>query len=196
MITSSDFESGKWSTKVPDPKLRSYVSGYLKSLEAKNRYAHTIWPEHCLIGSWGHGIHEELYNSLLGWERQYTAMVNTVTKGSNYLTEHFSAVMAENPIPEDPSTHINTRLIQALEEADTLVVAGQALSHCVANTIIDVSKNFSDPALMSKVVLLEDCTSEVPNPPGLTVFSDFTKKFLSDMKSLGMRTAKSTEFLV
>jgi nicotinamidase-related amidase len=121
------------------------------------------------------------------WERRYR-FVNYVTKGSNYKTEHYSAVQAEVPDPTDPSTHINTPFIETLEEADIIVVSGQALSHCVANTVRDIADNFGDENIQ-KLVLLEDTTSPVPG------FEQLGIDFLKDMKARGMQVAKSTDFL-
>jgi len=71
-------------------------------------------------------------------------MVDYVTKGSNFWTEHYSAVQADVPDTEDPGTMLNTNLIELLEETDVLALSGQALSHCVANTVIDIANNFGE----------------------------------------------------
>ena len=189
LITADDVESGRWATYLPS--FRERTLDYLRQLERRGRYTHTIWPEHCLIGDEGHNVHTELSGVVHEWEDRF-AQAEFVTKGSNPWTEHFSAVQAEVPDPTDPSTQVNTGFVATLERADVVLLAGQALSHCVANTVLDIAANFSDPAFVQKLVLLEDCTSEVPNPPGLTVFSDFTARFMADMKAKGMRTDTST----
>ena len=135
-------------------------------------------------------VHPELSGAVHDWEDRF-AQAEFVTKGSNPWTEHFSAVQAEVPDPSDPSTQVNTGFVETLERADVILLAGQALSHCVANTVLDIAANFSDPGFIQKLVLLEDCTSEVPNPPGLTIFSDFTARFMADMQAKGMRVENS-----
>ena len=136
--------------------------GYLQTLAANNRYPHVIWPEHCIIGSWGATVTDELHAALCEWERQNFALVNYVTKGSNPYTEHFSGVKAEVPDGTDPDTQVNTRLIQALEAADIIAITGEALSHCVGSTVTDIINSFSDPRYAEKLVLLTDCMSNVP----------------------------------
>ncbi len=126
--------------------------------------------------------------AVLQWEQGF-AMVDYVTKGSNIWTEHYSAVQADVPDPEDPSTQLNSSLIQVLQEADLIALSGQALSHCVANTIRDIADNFGD-ASIGKLVLIEDTTSSVPG------FEHLGQQFLADMTARGMQTAQSTEFLV
>lgn len=195
LITYADFAAGKWSPTIPGKEMRDYIAHYLQELESNGRYPHTIWPVHCLIGSEGYSIHSKLFKSLTKWESENLGMVNKVTKGSNFKTEHFSAIKAEVPCPEDPSTHINTDLITTLEEADQIVIAGEALSHCLANTVKDIADNFSDPSIVKKMILLEDCTSPVPDPPNMDIFTVATNNFLADLKSRGMRVMKSTDYL-
>jgi len=192
LISAEDVKSGVWTTRLPSARTKTIE--YLETLASNGRYPHTIWPEHCLIGSDGHSIHSLLYQAISSWEDRY-AMTEYVTKGSNPWTEHFSAVQAEVPDPEDPSTQVNTNFIKTLEEADIILLAGEALSHCLANTVTDIASNFSDPKYVEKLVLLTDATSPVPDPPGTTLFTDLTNKFLSDLKAKGMKTSTTTEYL-
>jgi nicotinamidase/pyrazinamidase len=163
--------------------------GYIASLAANGRYPHVIWPEHCLIGSWGHNVVQELHDALCGWERDNFALVNYVTKGSNPWTEHFSGVKAEVPDASDPDTQINTRLIQTLEDADIIAVTGEALSHCVANTVRDIAACFSDPRYIEKLVLLTDASSNVAG------FDFLGDAFMKDMTAKGMKTSTTVDFL-
>lgn len=116
-------------------------------------------------------------------------MADFVTKGSNPWTEHFSAVQAEVPDPEDPGTQVNTRLIETLEAADVVLLAGEARSHCLANTVRDVVTHFSDPKLAQKLVLLTDASSDV------TGFEAYGDAFLRELLSRGMRTSTTHDFL-
>lgn len=163
--------------------------GYLESLQSKGHYPHVIWPEHCIIGSWGHNVVPSLHTALCDWERSQFAQVDYVTKGSNPWTEHFSGVQAEVPDPQDPGTQVNTRLIQTLQEADIIAVAGEALSHCVASTVTDIVRTFADPQYAQKIVLLTDCMSNVPG------FEGQGEAFLKDMQSKGVKMTTSIDFL-
>lgn len=183
IITSADIKAGKW--RAVRPGLQARFTQYVEDLEARQRYPHVIWPEHCLIGSEGASISPVLFESLVDWESQI-AMVDYITKGSNPFSEHFSIVQAEVPDPSDPSTQLNTQLINSLSQADRVFITGQALSHCVANTVIDIANAFPDELAVKKLVLLRDTTSLVPNPPGTTLFSDFTDDFLKSMQKRGM----------
>lgn len=162
--------------------------GYLQALAAKKRYPHVVWTEHCIVGTWGWGIVPILAEALYRWERSQFARVNYVVKGNNPWTEHFSGVMAEVPDPSDPSTQVNTRLVQSLEEADIIVWTGEALSHCVANTTRDTALNFSNPKYIEKMVLLRDATSNVSG------FEFLGDAFLKDMTAKGMKLSTTEDF--
>jgi nicotinamidase-related amidase len=187
IITVADMKDGRWTTTLPSASKRTLH--YLQELERRQRYAHCIWPPHCLIGDEGHCVFPELAASIREWESKRFAMTDFVTKGSNPWTEHFSAVQAEVPDPEDPSTQINSSLISTLERADIILLAGQARSHCMANTVRDVAANFGDPSYVRKLVLLTDCTSDVPG------FEHLGNEFLADLQKLGMQTSTTADFL-
>ncbi len=188
IISVSDVEDGKWVTTMPSFQKRSLQ--YLRELESGSRYPHCIWPPHCLIGSWGHNIFPPLFDALQKWEKERFATVDFVTKGSNIYTEHFSAVQAEVPDPEDPTTQLNTPFVQTLESADLILLAGEARSHCLANTVRDVVTAFSDPKYVEKLHLLTDATSDV------TGFENFGEDFLKEMTVKGMKVTTTTEFLL
>jgi nicotinamidase-related amidase len=187
IITLADVESGKWTTTQPGMYRRSRE--YVEQLEKNGRYPLCIWSPHCLIGSPGHGVVPELFTALTAWEERAFAVVDYVTKGSNIWTEHYSAIVADVPDPTDPTTQINTRLIQTLMEADMVFVAGEAGSHCLANTVRDIANNFGDDRYVQKLVLLTDATSPVP---GFEMYQD---DFLREMTARGMQTATTTDFL-
>ena len=163
--------------------------GYLEKLAERGRYPHIVWTVHCVVGTWGWSIVPELSDALCAWESDNFRRVNYVTKGNNPWTEHFSGVMAEVEDPSDPSTRLNMRLIQALEQADVIGFTGEALSHCVANTGRDIVGNFTDPRYASKIVLLTDTSSNVPG------FDFLGDAFLRDMAAKGMQMATSETFL-
>ena len=168
---------------------RERTTDYLKQLTANGRYPHTIWPEHCLIGDEGHNLDPTLAAALHGWERKRNGITNIVTKGSNMWTEHFSAIQAEVPDPQDPSTQVNRQFINMVEVADRIVVGGEALSHCLANTLRDLIAGFSNPAYAKKVWLCTDATSSV------TGFEKFGEDFIREMKAKGMNLTTTVDFL-
>jgi nicotinamidase-related amidase len=171
------------------PSVHKRTLDYLRTLSANNRYPHCIWPPHCLIGTQGHNVVPHVYEALLNWEKENFAAVDFVTKGSNFFVEHFSAVKAEVVDPEDPSTQLNTDFINTLMEADEVIFAGEAGSHCLANTVRDIADSFKDDSFIKKCVLLTDGTSPVPG------FESYQQKFISDMTARGMKTSTCADYL-
>ena len=191
IISADDVRNGIWRTTNPQFQIRG--KEYVETLEANGRYPLCIWPPHCLIGSWGYMVVPELFDVLVDWEKQF-AMVDYVTKGSNLWTEHYSAVQADVPDPSDPDTHLNMRIIETLQDADIILLAGEARSHCLANTVTDIADNFGEENI-KKMILLEDATTDVGDPPGTTMFTDMGEAFVTNMKARGMQVSTTVDFL-
>jgi len=163
---------------------------YLVELRNGGRYPHCIWPPHCLIGTPGHNVVQPLFDALHEWEVKHVgAIVDFVTKGSNYRREHFSAVKAEVIDTEDDTTALNTDFINTVMEADEILLCGEALSHCLANTVRDMANSFKDDSFIQKCVLLTDGSSNVPG------FDQFGTDFVSEMTARGMKTATCADYL-
>ena len=187
VITAKDVAAGLWRSR--NPLLQERSRQYVEQLESAQRYALVVWPEHCLIGHWGHNVHAAVAQSLDAWARKKLDVVDYVTKGSNPFTEHYSAVQAEVPDPSDPGTLLNSRLIRTLSDADVVIVAGEALSHCVANTVRDIASNFGEDNI-AKLVLLTDCSSSAGG------FEQLGADFVAEMRARGMKTARSTDYML
>ena len=146
-----------------DPALHERAQAYLDELEARGRYTHMVWPVHCEIGSWGHGLHPVVLESVQHWQQQRSRAVTTVFKGMHPLTEHYSALRAEVPDPADPASQLNTALVGRIADAGgQVVVAGEASTHCVAATMRDLFEVLPKEHL-ARFVLLTDCMSPVAN---------------------------------
>lgn len=187
VISVDDVKNGTWTTSLPHMHKRTLE--YVEGLKNSGRYDLMIWPEHCLIGSWGHNIHDKVFAALQEWEMKPGRLVDMVTKGSNPFTEHYSAVQAEVPDPTDPSTQINTALIRTLMDADEILIAGEASSHCVANTVRDIANNFGDDTYVKKMIYLEDASSPVP------IAKQLADDFRQEMISRGMQISTTVDYL-
>lgn len=186
-ITYAEVANGDW--RATKRALQARTEEYLKELEAKGRYTHMIWPYHCRINTPGWLLEDELSSVLNDWEIDNLKRVNYVAKGNNPFTEFFSAFEAEVVQPDDPSTQLNTDLITSLEEADEIVWAGLAGSHCLKFSMKSVFDNFSNGDYLKKCVLLTDCTAPVGG------FEQQQEDFIKEMTLRGMKTALSTDYL-
>jgi nicotinamidase-related amidase len=165
---------------------------YLDALESAGRYQLMVWPVHCEIGSWGQNIHGAVRAAYNAWEVAQLQVVAKLSKGSNPWTEHYSAVMAEVPDPQDPATQLNIAFLDSLVSADRIYICGEAGSHCVkASTehIADYLQAQQGREALARLVLLTDCMSPVPG------FEAQQEAFVAAMQARGARLATSTEIL-
>jgi nicotinamidase/pyrazinamidase len=185
-VTAAQVRNGAYQPR--DKAALSRTLQYLDELEARGRYTLMIWPVHCEIGSWGHNVHADVRAAYNQWEEQQLRVARMVSKGENPWTEHYSAVMAEVPDAQDDGTQLNKDLIALLREADTILIAGEASSHCVKATTEHVVDNL--PAgYPQRITLITDCMSPVGG------FAPQHEAFLSDMRSRGVKLATAAEVL-
>lgn len=164
------------------------VLRYLDELEAQGRYTLMVWPIHCEIGTWGHNVHADVQAACNTWEEQRLRAVKQVYKGANPWTEHYSAMQAEVPDADDPDTLLNQKLIAQLDQAEVLLVAGEASSHCVKATVEHIVDNLPSKRL-DKLILLTDCMSPVGG------FEQQASGFLAAMRERGVQLATSQDVL-
>jgi nicotinamidase/pyrazinamidase len=139
--------------------LYKYCIEYTKRLEERGKFQLVVWPEHCLVGSDGFSIVDDVNDALHFWSDQTGASVEWVFKGTNILTESYSGLAAEVPI--NLPTSFNNNLQSSLEDSEQLLVCGQAMSHCVNYTLNDIVDRWPNDKL-SQITLLTDCASSVP----------------------------------
>lgn len=187
LITSQEIKDGVW---IPmDKNMKDYAIEYTEALEKGGFYQLFIWPPHCLVGTVGHNVISPIMEQLKEWENKYISRVNYVTKGHNPYTEHYGGFQAEYPLHNDPTTQMNTKLIERFEKADIILLTGQALSHCVASTVRQLANNFGEQNI-HKLVLLVDTTSSV------TGFEKNGTDFIAEMNARGMKVMKTTDIQV
>lgn len=192
IISADDVRNSIWTSRIPAFRKRSLE--YVESLESDGKYQLCIWPPHCRIATWGHNVHTALNDALQEWSDKEFAMVDYVTKGSNPWTEHYGAMQAEVPDPSDPGTALNTDFLRMLSEADIVLVAGEALSHCLKETVSQIADNIGEEHI-KKFHILTDCTSPIPAVPGGPDFPAISEAWLKEMEKRGMVLVKSTDFL-
>ncbi len=184
-ITAAQVRAGAYVPREAGALPR--VLDYLDALEATGRYTLMVWPVHCQMGSWGQAVHAGLQRALDGWADAQGRSVQIVTKGENPWTEHYSALQAEVPDAADARTQLNDRLLAALDEADELLIAGEAGSHCVKATVEHLVQHLPS-GRCAKLVLLRDCISPVGG------FEAAQEAFFAAMQARGVRLALSTDF--
>lgn len=188
LITAADVQAGRWRPLVEPEWSRQYVA----RLEQEAKKVLTIWPYHVLIGSPGHMLDPELWSAVVWHALARQTEPHWLVKGSEPRTEHYSIIQPEVPTPDMPNRGRNQALLDNLAQADLVLVAGEAESHCVLETLEDIVEAFQDrPELLRRVHVLQDCTSPVVHPEidfhaiALSRFAEFAQQ--------GMRFINSTD---
>lgn len=201
IITVDDLVNGIWLPRNAQARLPQlsgtlgqYMVEYALTLAAEGNYPLMVWPQHCVIGTPGHNVHSELMAALQQWECKEFANVEFVVKGTNSFTEHYGALQAEVPMASDPSSGLNTGFLDTLSKADIVVVAGEALSHCVKSTVTQIADNIGEDQIQ-KFHILTDCSSPVPKVGDGPDFPAIAGGWLKDMERRGMTLTTSTDFL-
>jgi nicotinamidase-related amidase len=212
-ISFEDIEAGKWRVnpavvnslvtpaldaagKALDPALdiEVFARHYAKQLSGHGKYPLTIWPYHSMLGGIGHALVPAFEEACFFHNIARTSQTRFEAKGDNPLTENYSVLAPEvlNNELGQPIAQKNNRLIQHLLSFDAVIIAGQAKSHCVAWTISDFLAEIQviDPALASKVYLLNDCSSPVV-VPGVVDFTNAAEETYQQFANAGMNLVTS-----
>lgn len=92
------------------------------------------------------------------------------------------------PDDADESTKLNTFFIDTVKTADRILLSGEALSHCLANTVTDIANHFGE-VNVKKFVLLRNTASNVTGCEALG------ESFLKSMASRGMRVLTTNDVI-
>jgi nicotinamidase-related amidase len=156
-ITGGDLASGRFK-----PARSSHVPVAEKLFRAMGEKcvpSLVIWPEHCVVSTWGHGIAEPLRAALDGWRDKTGLPVRYVFKGENPYTEQFS--IFEGIDESWPGTAFNGALCSELSGFDEVTFAGEALSHCVEASVRAYVLRGGDAVARQMKYFLADCASPV-----------------------------------
>jgi len=177
-ITAEQVRNGEFSPK----KLahRDYVLHYLDTLEKQGRHTLMVWPVHCQVGSWGHGVHTDILAACSQWQIQRQRTVADIFKGQSPWTEHYSALQAEVPDPSDPETLLDTAWLNKLDKAERLIIAGEASSHCVRFTVEHLL-HYLPSGKPERLILLTDAMSPVAG------FESAHQEFITQAQNAGVQ---------
>lgn len=183
--------------------LQRQVEFYCAELERAGKYKLYLWPPHCILGGDGHALAGIVQEARLFHAFVRGSQGGMEVKGGHTLTENYSVLAPEVLMRHDgqPLAQRNAQFVRTLLDADAVIVAGQAASHCVKSSLEDLLSEIKtqDEKLASKVYVLADCMSAVavPDParPGSFLF-DFTldaEAALQRFAAEGMNVVRSTD---
>jgi len=154
-ITLDDLDNGKWKPVINPIASRDYV----ENLEKLAKKTLMIWPYHCLEGTTGHALENQLANMIYFQSVAKKSIVDRMIKGNDPSTEMYGILKAEY----DPKNRINIDFLNKMAKYGKIVIAGEAKSHCVLETIKQIGDHFKDDSgVTGKIYIIEDCMSPIP----------------------------------
>lgn len=172
VITLADLDAGRWRAVINPQASREYV----KHLEQDAKKALCIWTYHCLQGTSGAALENQFANMLYFHSVAKKTVVQRLVKGQDPLSEMYGIIKPEY----DTKGYINLDFLNKLESYDKILIAGEAKSHCVLESIHQILEYYETrPEITKKVYILEDCMSSIPGYEDMTeqTFQTFRNKY-------------------
>jgi len=170
-ITLADLDSGKWKPIIKPKESREYVEG----LERDGKKVLVVWTYHCIQGTTGCALDNQFSNMMYFHSVAKKSVPQRLVKGFDPLSEMYGIVKPEF----DKKNYINIDFLNALEKYDKIIIAGEAQSHCVGESIKQILDYYQGKTeVTKKVYILEDCMSNIPGFEQATedMFNQFKKQ--------------------
>ena len=171
-VTLADLDSGKWKAVINPIASRDYVGHF----EQDGKKTLCIWPYHCIQGTIGCALENQFANMVYFHSVAKKAIVQRLVKGQDPLSEMYGVIKPEY----DTKGYINLDFLNKLEQYDKIVIAGEAKSHCVLESIQQILEYYENrPEITRKIYILEDCMSPIPGFEKVTdsAFETFKRKY-------------------
>lgn len=186
LITKQDVEQGKWRP-VFKPEWSTW---YVQELERGAKKQLTIWPYHVLMGAPGNALDPELWSAVFWHSIARQTQPTWWIKGNISRTEHYSILKPEIEVPEEPTGTLNLDFVESLAAYDFILIAGEAASHCVLETVQDLVEILT-PEQLGHVLFLQDCTSPVLHPE--IDFQAIAQQQFQEFARRGLQLVNSTD---
>jgi nicotinamidase-related amidase len=204
VITAGDVRGGRWRPVLRVEGVddaRAFFLEYTERLQEAGRYVLTIWPYHALLGGASHALAPALMEAALFHAVARRAETRFEIKGRSAVTENYSVLSPEvRALGGRKVGAFNEELFALLMAHDRVYVFGQAKSHCVLATLLDLERECRrrDPALLRRIHVMVDAMSPVPPPPlePLPAELDFPRvaeRAVAALGAAGMRLVRTTD---
>lgn len=172
LISLADLDSGKWRAVINPVASRDYV----EHLEIYGKKTLCIWTYHCIQGTTGCALENQFSNMIYFHSVAKKSVLQRLVKGQDPLSEMYGVIKPEY----DTKNYINLDFLNQLEQYDKIVIAGEAKSHCVMESIKQILEHYQTrPDITQKIYILEDCMSVIPGFEDVTAqaFEEFKDKY-------------------
>lgn len=183
VIKKDDVAKGVYSAS--NDVYENLALDYVSDLESNGRYDLCIWPPHCVVGSEGALLYEPIFEAVERYNAKKLNGTEYIFKTMNPFTEQYSVIKADVNLGDKESAIACAKIMNVVSRSDIILVSGEALSHCVANTVMDIAANNGYD--LSKFILIEDTTTNVAG------FEYLGEKFIEQASSMGMKRIKSAD---
>lgn len=183
VITYKDAVEGKWKSRNNNDQERSLT--YLKQLEQTGKQQLCIWPYHCLEGTLGAKLESQFLKMIYFHSALRNISPILVAKGQDPYSEMYGIIEPEY----NPQNKINQNVLDTIETFDAIFVAGEASSHCVMASVVQILNYFANRKdITSRITILSDCMSAISGSEETTrlQFEELKEKY-------GIQIKKSTE---
>ena len=169
-ITLADLDSGKWRAVIHPIESRDYV----EHLEKDGKKTLCVWSYHCIQGTTGCALENQFSNMIYFHSVAKRYAFQPIVKGQDPLSEMYGIIKPEY----DTKGYINIKFLNKIEQYDKIVIAGEAKSHCVMESIKQILEHYETrPEVTKKIYILDDCMSIIPG------FEDATAKAFDEFKT-------------
>lgn len=171
-ITLTDLDNGVWRPIIKPLDSREYV----QHLEQDGKKTLVVWPYHCIQGTSGCALDPQFSNIVYFHSVVRKAAVFNLVKGLDPLSEMYGIIRPE----WSKNNFVNTKFLNSVTKYDKIVIAGEAKSHCVLESIKQILEAYTGQTdVTSKFYILEDCMSCIPGFEDETnnTFDDFKQKY-------------------
>jgi nicotinamidase-related amidase len=199
-ITAEEVRNGAWTPRSHQEECLEYC----QKLKAGGKYVLTIWPYHVLLGGTSHTLVPALMEAVIFHSLVRQQQTHFEIKGMHTLTEHYSVLSPEvQELGGQSIGGFNRSFFETLRGYDRVYVFGQAKSHCVRATLLDIRDHLLaiNSAWTDKIWILEDAMSPVPAPPldPLPPELDFPRaaeRTMAECRHAGMHVVKTTDPII
>lgn len=171
-ITLADLDSGKWRAVINPMASRDYV----EHLEKDGKKTLCVWSYHCIQGTTGCALENQFSNMIYFHSVAKRYAFQPIVKGQDPLSEMYGIIKPEY----DTKGYINIKFLNKIEQYDKIVIAGEAKSHCVMESIKQILEHYETrPEVTKKIYILDDCMSIIPGFEDATAqaFDEFKTKY-------------------
>lgn len=150
----------------------TWIDQFKKQFKKYRHEELTVWPDHCIEGSWGWCFPDELIQTLNDWNIIHHRNYKTYKKGYIPELEAYS-LMTDFKIGSNIEISIKTP--PPIFGYSKVYICGFCKDICVAETLYDLKENdyFKD-----KLVILDNCMATLDsNSSNLKIYEDLIKTY-------------------